>query len=289
MSAMQTGPKRVAAIHDLSGVGRCSLSVVLPVLSAIGVQVCPIPTAILSAHTGGFGEVAFIDLTDYLNQSLAHYKRVGLRFDCVYSGFLGSEHQIDSCLDYFTTYSDALAVVDPVMGDHGKPYKTYSPTMRARMVELVRVADIITPNLTEAAMLLGMEYPASLTHTEAKSMLARLSEKGPHKVVITGVPMATGEMANLAYDRERGAYWYVRCTYVPVSYPGTGDIFASVLTGSLLTGNSLPMAVDRATRFVELTINTTFGFGTDAREGIMLEETLPWLAKRQMLSDYKQL
>ncbi len=289
MSVMQTGPKRVAAIHDLSGVGRCSLSVVLPVLSAIGVQVCPIPTAILSSHTGGFGEVAFFDLTDYLDQSLAHYKRERIRFDCVYSGFLGSEHQIDSCLDYFTTYSDALAVVDPVMGDHGKPYKTYTKAMRARMVELVRVANIITPNLTESAMLLGMEYPASLTHSEAKSMLARLSEKGPEQVVITGVPMATGEMANLAYDRQRGAYWYVRCNYVPVSYPGTGDIFASVLTGSLLTGDSLPLAMDRATRFIELTINATFGYGTDAREGIMLEKTLPWLSDRQMLSDYKPL
>ncbi len=289
MSAMQSGPKLVAAIHDLSGIGRCSLSVVLPVLSAIGVQVCPIPTAILSSHTGGFGEVAFFDLTDFLAQSLAHYKREKIVFDCVYSGFLGSEHQIDSCLDYFTTYSDALAVVDPVMGDHGKPYKTYTPAMRARMVELVSVADIITPNLTESAMLLGMDYPASLTRTEAKSMLARLGEKGPNQVVITGVPMASGEMANLAYDRERGAYWTVRCNYVPVHYPGTGDVFASVLTGSLLTGYSLPMAVDRATRFAELTINTTFGFGTDTREGIMLEKTLPWLGQNQMLSDYKPL
>lgn len=289
MPVMQAGPKRVAAIHDLSGIGRCSLSVIIPVLSAIGVQACPIPTAILSSHTGGFGEVAFVDLTDYLAASLAHYKREHISFDCVYSGFLGSEHQIDSCLDYFTTYSDALAVVDPVMGDHGKPYKTYTPAMRARMVELVRVADIITPNLTESAMLLGMDYPASLTRSEAKSMMARLSEQGPSQVVITGVPMATGEMANLAYDRDRGRYWTVRCDYVPASYPGTGDIFAAVLTGSLLTGDSLPMAVDRATRFAELTINTTFGFGSDTREGIMLEKTLPWLSERQMPSDYKPL
>ena len=289
MPTMQTRPKRVAAIHDLSAVGRCSLSVVLPVLSAIGVQVCPIPTAILSTHTGGFGEVAFFDLTSFLDESLVHYKRLGTEFDCIYSGFLGSEHQIDSCLDYFTSYHDALAVVDPVMGDHGKPYRTYTPAMRARMVELVRVADIITPNLTESAMLLGTDFPPSLTHSQAKSMLARLSEKGPNQVVITGAPMATGEMANLGYDRERNAYWIVKCSYVPVSYPGTGDIFASVLTGSLLTGDSLPMAMDRATQYVELTINTTFSFGTDPREGIMLEKTLPWLAEKQMLSGFKQL
>ncbi|SDO13967.1 pyridoxine kinase [Acetanaerobacterium elongatum] len=289
MPALQTGPKKVAAIHDLSGVGRCALSVVLPVLSAIGVQVCPIPTAILSTHTGGFGDVAFFDLTDFLNQSLSHYKNIGVEFDCVYSGFLGSEHQIDSCLNYFKSYPNALAVVDPVMGDHGKPYRTYTPVMRARMVELVQAADIITPNLTESAMLLGMDYPATLTHSEAKSMLARLSEKGPRQVVITGVPMATGEMANLGYDRERGAFWYVKCNYVPVSYPGTGDVFASVLTGSLLMGDSLPMAMDRATRYVELTIHTTFSFGTDTREGIMLEKTLPWLTERQMVSGFKPL
>ena len=143
--------KRVAAIHDLSGVGRCSLTVIMPILSAMGVQACPVPTAILSTHTGGFGEVAFQDLTDYLPQALSHYQRLNLDFSCVYSGFLGSEAQIDHCLAFFQAYPDALAVVDPVMGDHGRAYRTVTEGMQRRMIELVGIADIITPNFTEAA------------------------------------------------------------------------------------------------------------------------------------------
>ena len=125
--------KRVAAIHDLSGFGRCSLSVIMPTLSAMGIQVCPVPTAILSSHTGGLGEVEFRDLTDFILPCLEHYKRLELEFECIYSGFLGSEEQIDHCLAFIHTYPNALAVVDPVMGDHGKAYRTYTGAMCERM------------------------------------------------------------------------------------------------------------------------------------------------------------
>ena len=281
---------RVAAIHDLSGMGRCSLAVILPVLSAMGVQACPVPTAVLSAHTGGFGEVEFRDLTDYIPAALEHYRRLETEFECVYSGFLGSELQIDSCLSFFAQYPRALCVVDPVMGDHGKPYRTCNQTMRDRMAELAAVADIITPNLTEAFMLLGEGYRHEpLTQREAKSMLARLSEKGPRFVVVTGVPMAAGGMSNIGYDRERSAYWYVECDYVPVTYPGTGDIFASVLTGAFLGGDSLPIAMDRATQFVETAVKTTFTYGTDTREGVMLERTLHLLDNRDKAAKYRML
>lgn len=286
---MQIRPKRVAAIHDLSAMGRCSLSVITPVLSAMGVQACPIPTAVLSAHTGGFGDVAFFDLTEFLDKSLEHYTRLGAEFDCIYTGFLGSEHQTDSCLNYFKQYKNALHVVDPVMGDHGKPYKTCTARLRERMSELVKEADIITPNLTESAMLLGEEYPVSVTRSQAKSMLARLGAMGPDQVIITGVPMAEGEIANIGYHRSGGDYWFVKCDYVPVSYPGTGDIFASVVTGSLLTGDSLPIAMDKATRFLELTIKTTFSYGGDTRDGVMLEKTLPWLEQKQLTAGYTRL
>ena len=120
-------PPRVIAIQDLSGFGRCSLSVILPTLSAMKVQVCPVVTAVLSTHTGGLGEVVFRDLTDYLSPALEHYKKLELSFECVYSGFLGSLDQIDHCLQYFAAYPDAFAVVDPVMGDNGKAYRTYTP------------------------------------------------------------------------------------------------------------------------------------------------------------------
>ena len=283
-------PKRVAAIQDMSGFGRCSLTVILPVLSAMGVQVSPIPTAILSTHTGGFGEVVMRDLTEYIQPCLAHYKSQGIEFECIYSGFLASENQVDHCLEFFRSYPQALKVVDPVMGDHGKPYKTYTKAMQNRMAELVRVADLITPNVTEAYILLGEEYDHSpITRMQAKSMLVRLSEMGPRSVVITGMQLASGTMTNVGYDRERNAFWMVPCEYVPVSYPGTGDIYASVLIGGFLSGDSLPIAMDRATRFVELSIQTTFSYGTDTREGVMLEKTLGWLTTQTVLGGYQIL
>lgn len=283
-------PSRVAAIHDLSGFGRCSLAVILPVLSAMGVQACPVPTAVLSAHTGGLGDVTMRDLTDYIGPALAHYQKLHLDFECVYSGFLGSVDQIDLCLAFFRAYSGALSVVDPVMGDHGKPYRTCTEDMRNRMGELARVADIITPNLTEACILLKEDYPVGpLSASQAKSMLARLSEQGPGMVVITGVNLTTRVLSNLGYDRERGAYWRVDCDYVPVSYPGTGDIFASVLTGGLLTGDSLPIAMDRATGFLELAIKTTYSYAADPRYGVMLEKCLHRLTQGTLTDGYHLL
>ncbi|WRS26631.1 pyridoxamine kinase [Oscillospiraceae bacterium MB08-C2-2] len=281
---------RVAAIHDLSGFGRCSLAVILPVLSAMGAQVCPIPTAVLSTHTGGFGEVAMRDLTDYLEPALAHYKRLELEFTCIYSGFLGSVDQIDHCLDFFRAYPQALAVVDPVMGDHGKPYRTCTQPMLRRMHELTSVAHIITPNLTEVSILLDQPYDHHpLTQSKAKSLLARLSELGPRQVVITGVELVSRGMCNIGYDRERGAFWCVDCDYVPVSYPGTGDIYASVLTGGFLMGDSLPMAMARATYFLEAAIKTTYSYGTDPRWGVMLEKSLRWLSSDSLPKNYHTL
>lgn len=282
---MNIGPKKALAIHDLSGVGRCALSVIFPTLSAMGVQVCAVPTAILSAHTA-FSDVAFYDLTEYMKEALSHYKNLDIDFDCIYSGFLGSEAQIDICKEYFSTFPNTIKIVDPVMGDHGKPYKTYTPTLIKRMSELVSEADIITPNLTEVSMLLNEPYREMVSRQDAKQMLVKLAKKGPSMVVITGVPLQTGEMANLAYDRDNDAFWEVICNYVPVSYPGTGDIFASVLVGSILTGDSLPMAVERATRFLELAINTTYGYKTDKRYGVMLEMALPSLIKKELQNSY---
>lgn len=287
---MYSRPKRVAAIHDLSGFGRCSLSVILPTLSAMGVQVCPVPTAMLSTHTGGFGEVEFRDLTDYIMPCLEHYKRLGIEFECVYSGFLGSEEQIDHCLEFFSTYEKALAVVDPVMGDHGTAYRTYTPSMRGRMNELVRVADIVTPNLTEACMLLKIPYiNEGLTRVQARSLLVKLSDLGPDYIIITGAPMATGIIANIGYDKKNNSFWIVGCDYVPVSYPGTGDIFSSVLTGGFITGDSLPLAMGRATYFIERCIKTTFSYSSDTRHGVMLEKELAVLSDRLNIKDFSLL
>lgn len=280
---------KVAAIHDLSGIGRCSLTVILPTLSAMGIQVCPIPTAILSAHTGGFGDVVMEDLTDYISPALDHYKRLNFKFDCVYSGFLASTSQIDHCLEFFHEYKSSLKVVDPVMADHGKPYKTCGKDLRSGMKELVRIADIITPNVTEAAMLLGENpYQPDLTSQQMKSFLVRLSELGPRTVVITSV-YSGDKTYNIGYDSIHSKFWKVPFNMIDVNYPGTGDVFASVLTGSILRGDSLPLAMNRASSFLELAIKTTYGYSADPREGILLESCLNYLMENPLLCDYETL
>ena len=272
-------PLRVAAIHDLSGFGRCSLSVIMPTLSSMGVQVCAVPTAIMSTHTGDFQGVVMKDLSTYISEALAHYKALAIDFDCIYTGFLGSEEQIDCCLEFFDSFKGALKVVDPVMGDSGKPYRTYTKPMIDRMIELAEVSDITIPNITECFMLLGDSYHGELiSRDKAKKLLLMLSEKGPEKVIITGVPLSTGIIANIGFDRETSSFWKASCEYIPVSYPGTGDIFASVITGAILSGESLPIAMARATSFLELAIKTTFSYGSKAREGVMLEKVLPALS-----------
>ena len=264
---------RVAAIHDLSGFGRCSLAVIIPVLSSMGIQCCPVPTAVLSTHTGGFEDIVIKDLTDYISPALSQYKKLGIEFDAVYSGFLASAEQIDHCLEFFSVYKDSLKIVDPVMGDHGRPYRTYTSELCKRMGELVDVADVITPNLTEAAILLGEQYPVELTAGLVKSWLARLCER-VKIAVITGVPLTEGVIANVGCDRDHGGFWRVDCDYVPASYPGTGDIFASVLTGSLLLGDSLPIAMDRATAFTQIAIKNTYSYGLEPRNGVLFEPSL---------------
>lgn len=287
---MITRPPRVAAIHDLAGFGRCALSVILPVLSVMGIQVCPIPTAVLSTHTGGFGDVCLRDLTDHMGPSLEHYRRFGLELECIYTGYLSSPEQVNHCLDFFRQWPDAMIVVDPVMGDHGKLYRSFTGELVEGIGRMVRRAQIITPNLTEAAILLDDPQPTgTLTTAAVRSMLVRLGEMGPEKVVITGVTLATGEYANVCYDREHNSFWKSVGDRVPVHYPGTGDIFAAVLTASLLRGDSLPMAMDRATRYVELTIKTTYSYSTDPRDGVMLERTLEWLTRDEVSKGFQTL
>ncbi|MCL2696775.1 MAG: pyridoxamine kinase [Oscillospiraceae bacterium] len=273
--------KKAAAIHDLSGFGRCSLTVILPILSAMGVQVCPVPTAVLATHTGGFGKVEINDLTDFIPRALKKYKELGINFDAVYSGFLASEKQIDHCLDFFKSYPGSLKVVDPVMGDHGKVYSTYTPELCARMCELANIADIITPNVTEAAILLGEEYRQTLDLETAKCWLRRLGERAS-AVVITGVRLTDESVVNICTGKNDRAV--VECDYVPQDYPGTGDIFTAVLTGGLLRGEELHAAVDRATSFTQTAIRATYLRAATPRNGVVFEEFLPMLT-----SDYANM
>ncbi|MCL2109299.1 MAG: pyridoxamine kinase [Oscillospiraceae bacterium] len=273
--------KKTAAIHDMSGFGRCSLTVIIPVLSAMSVQVCPVPTAVLATHTGGFGAVTMQDLTGFMPRCLEKYRSLEIGFDAVYSGFLATEAQIDHCLDFFRCYSDSLKVVDPVMGDHGRVYSTYTPEMCKRMGELARAADVITPNLTEAAILLGEDYAAELPLDTARDWITRLL-KFVENVVITGVKLEEdGEIICLCANN--GGIWRIDCDYVPQNYPGTGDIFAAVLTGGLLKGDTLQKAASRAAGFTEAAVKATFERGTPARNGVIFEEKLHLLTSDSVI------
>ncbi len=282
---------RVAAIHDLSGFGRTSLTVVMPILSCMGIQVCPMPTAVLSSHTAGFDDFSFIDLTGEMHKFLAHWQKLELKFEAVYSGFLGSAPQVEAVAECFRTClkPGGLAVVDPVLGDNGVLDPTMTPEMVERMRWLVGKADIVTPNFTEAALLLQEKYREDADEALLKDWLIRLTELGPRVAVITSTPSdgTTCSPAVLAYDRQRGQGWKIPCQYVPAHYPGTGDTFASVLLGSLLQGDNLPLAMERAVQFVSLGIRATFGHGTPFREGIMLERALHSLSVPIVNSSYQ--
>ncbi len=281
--------KKVAAIHDLSGVGRCSLGVISPILSVLGHQVCSVPTAVLSTHTGGFGDVIIHDLTEYLKNCFEKYKQIGIDFDCIYTGYLASHEQIGICSEILKDNTKSFKVVGPVMGDHGKLYRLFSKQMQNDMINLVKNANLITPNITEACFLLGEEPLDFFDRQKMKSMLARLSEKGPEYVIITSVRLNGNKMVNVAFDKKSGSFWCIPCDYVPVSYPGTGDVFAAIVTGSILNNKSLPISVSVATDFLEKAIKYTFSYATDTRNGICFENNLSLLFNDTTLYNYEML
>ena len=266
----------VEALHDLSGFGRCSLAVILPVLSCMGAQVVQVPTAVLSSHTGGLGDPVLRDLSDMLLPTLQHYRQLGLDFAAVYSGFFSSAGQVSACRAYCQAFPQALKVIDPVMGDDQKAYRTCTGQLMAQMRPLIAEADVITPNETEAAILLGEDHTRRRVFDAAgaRRWLVGLAGLGCKSVVITGCHMPDGRY-NLVYSG--GAYSRVRAEYLPVGYPGTGDIFTSALTGRLLGGDALPQAASFAAQFVERAIALTQKAGTDRRWGVQLEKALPWL------------
>lgn len=289
---MKPTMKRVAAIHDLSGFGRASLCSIIPTLSAMGVQVCPVPTAILSTHSGDFENYTFQDLTDTIPAYMAHWKQLGLEFDCIYSGFLGSPKQTQIVADIFDDFAteDTLVVVDPVMGDNGDLYSSIPETMIPQMRKLIGKADIIVPNYTEAAMLLGRKMERQQTDEELKEWLRELADLGPGTVMITSAPdMEKPEMMNvIAYERESGTYWKVASRLLHDYYPGTGDVFASVLIGSLLRGESLPEAIDWAAQFVSQCIKVSSGYDYERRDGVQLERVLPLLHQDHLVNGYER-
>lgn len=272
---------RVAAIHDLSGFGRCSLTVAMPILSVMGVQCCPLTTAFLSTHTGGFQGFTFLDMTEEMERAAAHWSTLGLTFQAIYSGFLGSAQQIGVVEGFIREFRkpDTLVVVDPVMGDHGQVYQTYTPAMCQGVVRLAEGADVITPNLTEAALLLGMPYEALPTgEAGCREIAERLSLEGRRSVVLTGASVEEGRTGAMCFDAKTGRTEAVQTRRVPREFHGTGDVFSSVLTGALVRGDDLLEAVRKAAEFVRLCGERTVTYDIPVREGVDFEPMLGLLA-----------
>lgn len=271
--------KKIAAIHDLSGYGRASLTVAIPILSYMGYQVCPLPTAILSAHSE-YKNFRSFDLTNQMQGIIEHWKELNLHFDALYSGYLASERQIHIVSDFFDYFgqTDNFILVDPVLGDHGQLYPGMNPSMVEAMRKLCSKAKVITPNLTEAAFLLNRQPGQAKSCEDAVCWCRALSELGPDYVIITSAPSGNErKIATIAHNKKDGRTWRVSSDYISATYPGTGDAFASVITGCLLNGDSLPEALDRAVHFINMGIKATFGYNHNPLDGMNQEKVLHYL------------
>lgn len=274
--------KRVAAIHDISGFGKCSLTVALPIISAAGVETSVIPTAVLSTHTGGFTGFTYRDLTKDLLDFAQHWSSLDLHFDAIYSGFLGSFEQIDIVSKIFDMLKsqDTLVVVDPCMADNGELYKIYSEEMVGGMAKLCSKADLIVPNITEACMILGEKYkvgPYSKDYIE--TILRKLGNIGCNKVVLTGVFFDEDNLGAACYDKVNNTVDYALAPRIDGYYHGTGDVFASALVAGIMRELDTKSAMQIAVNFTQASILRTKNAGTDIRFGVNFEEELPSLIK----------
>lgn len=271
--------KKIAMINDLSGYGRCSLTVAIPILSAMKVQCCPIPTSILSNHTG-FPVYFFDDYTEKMGEFIHKWKELGLTFDGIVSGFLGSEAQIEIVMDVIRQFGqeDTKVIIDPIMGDHGETYATYTPAMCSRMKELVCLGDIVTPNLTEACILTGREYRDEGWHrTELLAMAEEIREMGPSGVIITGVKEGAYLTNVIAERGKEGAF--CRSMRVGRERPGTGDVFSAIVAAEAVKGASLTDAAKKAARFVKRCILKSEELNVPVQNGVCFEEVLSELIK----------
>lgn len=273
--------KRVAAIHDISGIGRCSLTVALPIISAAGIECGVMPTAVLSTHTGGLEGYSFLDLTDEMSKFANHWQSLGFSFDGIYSGYLGSPRQILLVEDFICRFNgpQTLVLIDPVMADHGKMYSGFAPDFAKSMASLCKKADVIVPNITEACFMLGREYrdgPYDRAYIE--ELLSGLASLGPKKAVLTGVDFGDGALG--AASVEGGQIRYAMAKRIDGYYHGTGDVFGSVLVSALLKGKPLDESTAIAVEFTHDAILRTKEAGTDVRLGVNFEGGLGRLAQK---------
>lgn len=275
--------KRIATIQDISCFGKCSITVSLPIISAMGEECCIVPTCVLSTHTSGFTGFTCRDISDELLPIAEHWKREGIKLDTLYTGYLGSPEQIELVKKFIdiTSDEDTLVFVDPAMADNGKLYPAFAPDFPSYMLELCKIADVVCPNITEAALLLGREYRAPGEYDESyiRSLADGFAALGVERVVITGVKYGDGRHGALAYDASEGRYEYISAEDQPVSFHGTGDVFSSVLCGALTEGDDVYTATKRAVNFTVACIKQTAPDVKNHSYGVKFEECLGLLTK----------
>lgn len=266
--------KRIALINDVTGFGRCSTAVQLPIISAMGVQCCVMPTAILSAHTG-YPSYYFDDYTRHMREYMDNWKELGVRFDGISTGFLGSTEQIELVIEFIEHFKEknTIVLIDPVMGDDGKLYATYTDEMCHEMKKLVQYADVLTPNLTEACRLLNLSYPERIPkERELQKIAEEFCKQGTRKVVITGLEIKD-QVLNYYYEKN-GRSGFAGTKKVAEGRPGTGDVFSAVLTGAEVKNMDLKQAVDMAANFIQESLVYTMELGTPHNDGICFEPFL---------------
>ncbi len=265
--------KKIAVINDFSGFGRCSIAVSLPVISALKIQCCPLPTAIFSNHTG-FESFYSVDFTEHMNAYINEWEKLDLKFNGILTGFLGSAEQLEivrSFLERFKTES-TVTVIDPVMGDYGKLYPTYSSNLAKKMSSLVPYADILTPNLTEACILTQTDYHADIDEDGLIEKCEKLSDMGPKKIVISG--LENGEnLDNFVYEAGKSAVT-VRQHKVGACRSGTGDVFSSIIAADAVNGSNFSASVCHASSFIAKALRRTLELGLPKTDGICFEEFL---------------
>lgn len=271
--------KRIVTLQDISCFGKCSLTVALPVISAMGISCSVIPTAVLSTHTGCFDDFTFKDLTDEIPKISDHWLSSGLTFDGIYTGYLGSERQIKLVLDFIDRFGgNALKFIDPAMADDGRLYTGFDDDFVGAMRSLCAAADVVVPNVTEASMLLGVEYRRRGEHDEeyVKTLLHGMCELGAPVAVITGVSYDGTSQGSVSYDSRTGIYESYFREQIPRQSHGTGDVFASSFFGALMLGRTLKDAMKIAVDFTIGSIKATEGDDTHWF-GVKFEQCIPGL------------
>jgi pyridoxine kinase len=273
--------KRIVTIQDISCVGKCSLTVALPIISAMGIETAIVPTAVLSNHTA-FKNFTFKDLTDEIKPISDRWKKEGIDFDAIYTGYLGSFEQLKIVSDFFDDYrkADSIIFIDPVMADNGKLYAGFTQEFAFEMAKLCSKADVIVPNMTEACFMLDVPYPGNnYDETYVKNMLIKLTDLGCKQAAITGISLEEGKLGIMSYNSETNEFFSYYREKIDVTYHGTGDVFSSACVGAMMNGLSLSDALKVAVDYTVECVKITFNSKDSRWYGVDFEYAIPYLIK----------